>query len=246
MKMKKFLIGVAVIAGFAFLALLILDKPLPEGNAGPDAEALAEKMLEAIGYEAWEKIPYVAWSFRDAHHYVWDKKNHISSVKWDDYEAVINLNTISGRATKGGVELNGTELDEAVQTAWEYWCNDSFWLNAPAKINDAGTTRRIVIGEDESEQLLVQYASGGVTPGDAFLWKLDENYLPVAYKMWVSIIPIGGVEATWEDWVEKDGAMISTRHELGPFGIFIGRLKTGVSPNDFDLSENYFTSVIEG
>jgi hypothetical protein len=243
--MKKFLITALAIFAIATIAFLIVDDSLPEGKAGPDAEALAEQMLKAINSDAWEKIPFVSWSFRDAHHYVCDKGNHVSSVKWDDYEAVIDLNTVTGRVTKSGVELTGAELDEAVQTAWAYWCNDSFWLNAPAKATDAGTNRKIVTADDGSEQLLIQYESGGVTPGDAYLWILDENYLPTAYKMWVSIIPIGGVEATWENWVEKDGAMISTSHKMGPLEIPIGNLKVGNSPKDFGLAKNYFTSLSE-
>ncbi|MCZ4408110.1 hypothetical protein O3Q51_04790 [Cryomorphaceae bacterium 1068] len=243
--MKKFLIVVLVLIAVGAISFFVADEALPEGNAGPDAEALSEKVLDAVGYEAWEKIPFVAWSFRDAHHYVWDKEKHVARVKWDDYEAAIDLNTISGRASKAGVALEGAELDEAVQTAWAYFCNDSFWLNAPAKIKDSGTTRKIVIVEDGSQQLLVQYESGGVTPGDAYLWKLDENYLPTSYKMWVSIIPVGGVEASWEDWVEKEGAMISTSHKMGPLEIPIGNLKVGRSPEDFDLAKDFFTSTQE-
>jgi hypothetical protein len=243
--MKKFLVVTLIMIVAATIFYSILDESLPEGNAGPKAEALAEEMLNAIGHKAWEKIPFVAWSFRDAHYYVWDKQNHISQVKWEDYEAVIDLNNITGRATKGGEELNEAELNEAVQTAWAYWCNDSFWLNAPAKVKDAGTTRKIVTDDDGIEQLLIQYESGGVTPGDAYLWKLDENYIPTSYKMWVSIIPVGGAEATWEDWVEKDGAMISTRHKMGPFEIPIGNLEVGDSPEDFGLANDYFTSVLQ-
>ncbi len=243
--MKKFSIVVLVLIVVGAIAFFIANESLPEGKPGPDAEALAEKMLNAIGNKAWEKIPFVAWSFRDAHHYVWDKQNHVSQVKWDDYEAVIDLNSITGRVTKSGESLTGAELDEAVQTAWAYFCNDSFWLNAPAKVKDPGTTRKVVADEDGSQQLLVQYESGGVTPGDAYLWKLDENYLPTSYKMWVSIIPVGGVEASWENWVEKEGAMISTRHEMGPLEIPIGNLKVGDSPEDFGLAKDYFTSVSE-
>ena len=241
--MKNFLIVILVIVITGTIAFFIVDEPFPEGKAGPDAEALAEDMLNAINYEAWEKIPIVAWSFRDAHFYVWDKKNQVSQVKWEDYEAVIDLNNITGRVTKSGEPLEGAELNEAVATAWAYFCNDSFWLNAPAKVKDPGTIRKIVAAEDGSQQLLVQYESGGVTPGDAYLWKLDENYLPTSYKMWVSIIPIGGTEATWEDWVEKKGAMISTQHEIGPLEVPIGNLEFGESPEDFGLAKDYFTAL---
>jgi hypothetical protein len=50
--------------------------------------------------------------------------------------------------------------------------------------SDEGTTRSLVKNEDKTNGLLVSYASGGVTPGDAYLWKLDANGLPQSYKMW--------------------------------------------------------------
>jgi hypothetical protein len=241
--MKKFLLILLAIVVIAAVAFLIYDEPLPEGIPGPKAEALTEKMLDAINDDAWEKIPYVSWSFRDAHHYVWDKKNHISQVKWEDYEAIIDLNTVTGRVKKGGELLSGEEADEAIQTGWAYWCNDSFWLNAPAKADDPGTSRKIVKDEDGKDQLLVQYKSGGVTPGDAYLWQLDENFRPVSYKMWVSIIPVGGMKATWDGWVEKDGAWLATKHELGPMEVSIGNLRVGNSPSDFGLETDYFKAV---
>jgi hypothetical protein len=31
------------------------------------------------------------------------------------------------------------------------------------------------------------------------LYLVDENYIPKAWRMWVSIIPVGGIETSWED-----------------------------------------------
>jgi hypothetical protein len=241
MKKLLWIIGILIVLGF--LSFLIADESIPRGERGPEAEALAEKMMKAVGAEAWKKIPYVAWSFRGEHHYVWDKKNHIAQVEWDDYTAVIDLNKISGKAEKGGKLLEGEEASKTIRKAWSYWCNDSFWLNAPVKAMDPGTIRKIVREEDEMPKLLVQYETGGVTPGDAYLWILDENYLPQAYKMWVSIIPVGGVKATWADWQDFQGAKIATSHKLGPLEIPVENVKIGTSPRDFDLPEDYFTSI---
>jgi len=243
--MKKFLLIIGTVILVLFIAYLILDEPIPDGQRGPEAEALAEKMMVAVGAEEWREIPFVTWSFRGTNHYVWDKRNHVAQIKWDDYEVILDLNEVSGKAFREGLELQGEELDSAIETAWSYWCNDSFWLNAPAKAMDPGTVRKVVEGESGDDQLLVQYESGGVTPGDAYLWILDDQHRPTAYKMWVSIIPIGGVKATWGGWKEFDGAWLATEHKMGPMEIPVGDIKVGQSPGDFDLPGDYFLSVIE-
>jgi len=107
-------------------------------------------------------------------------------------------------------------LDAALDTAWRRWINDSFWLNPVVKAFDEGVARSVA-RVDGRDALLLQYRSGGVTPGDRYLWLLDENGLPRAWRMWVSIIPIGGLEASWEGWTRlSTGALVATRHQMGP------------------------------
>jgi hypothetical protein len=238
--MKKLLIILLFAIVSMVIGYYIYDDPRPEGLRGERVEMLTDKMLEAIGADQWEKLPMVAWSFSDAHHYVWDKQNQVAQVKWDDIEVAINLNDQSGEARKKGELLSGENSQKAMEKAWKYWCNDSFWLIAPAKIRDPGTRRYLTKLDNGRDGIMVEYSGGGVTPGDVYLWELDDDYLPKSYKMWVSIIPIGGVEATWESWENLDGAMISTLHKVGPLPIKITNLKTGNSPQDFGLESDYF------
>lgn len=241
--MKKGIVILLVLAVCVAGAWYYFNQPIPESKENIEAQTMADKMLNAIGIDAWDKIPFVQWTFRQKHHYVWDKRNDFAMIKWDDIEVKMDVKSASGKAFKNGEELDGKEADEAIKNAWAYWCNDSFWLNAPSKIRDGGTTLSIAKLDDGTDGLMVKYNSGGVTPGDAYLWALDENGLPKYFKMWVSVIPVGGVEATWTDWKTLDGAKISTLHEMGPMSIIIDNLAVADSITQLGLNTDYFKGI---
>jgi len=118
-----------------------------------------------------------------------------------------------------------------------------FWLSAPYKLHDPGVNLSLAKDADGKEGLLVQYDSGGVTPGDSYLWYLDETGLPTGYKMWVNIIPVGGVYASWSDWKSVEGGTrLSTEHELSMgfinLPIAIQNLKAGDSWSDLGYDSN--------
>lgn len=213
----KILIAIVLLFIIAFLVVkIVYSEKLPKGTKGPEAELLAQQMLSAINKDAWDTIPYVQWSFRDEHHYVWDKTNNEARISWDDIEVHLDLDEIQGKAYKNGNELSEREKNNSVNKAWSYWCNDSFWFYAPAKIYDPGTSRSTVTLDDGGQGLLITYESGGVTPGDSYLWVMDDSGLPVYWKMWTKIIPIGGVKTTWEDWVTlPGGAKVASVHKAG-------------------------------
>ena len=240
--LKRIGIFLGILIAAMFLLFLIKNESLPEGKTGPEADALAEKMLTAINKAAWDTTGVVSWTFAGRHYYIWDKKRHMTQVRWDDYVALIDLHKVSGIVSQNGTAIaDKAENDKLIQQAWSYWANDSFWLNAPAKAFDEGTTRSIVQLEDGSDGLMVSYASGGVTPGDSYLWILDENGLPQSYKMWVKIIPLGGVEATWEDWQTlSTGAKIAGNHKLGPMDIPVSDVKGAVNLSELTGEKDIF------
>ena len=156
-------------------------------------------MLRAINHDAYKQTNYIEWSFVGRQHYKWNKQQQLVEVKWG--ETVVNLNiqhTDSSTVTVNNSEVTGAARLESIEQAVAHFNNDSFWLIAPNKAFDPGTERRIVLLENGKKALLVSYSSGGNTPGDSYLWLLDETGLPNAFRMWVSVIPIGGLEATYE------------------------------------------------
>jgi len=242
--LKKFLKWIGILIGILLLIGLVLflvfNKKEPTGTKGAAAEALTQKMFKAIDKTAWDSTHYVQWSFAGMNHYVWDKEKHLVEVEWGNKRIILNPNEISGKAYKDNVLVEGNAGDKLVKKAWSNFCNDSFWLNAPAKAMDPGTERSIVKLDDGSEALKVKYSSGGVTPGDAYLWILDENSLPKSWQMWTQIIPVGGVEFGWNDWKKTStGAMLSTLHK-GVFDLKIENVKTGQSLAEMGISKNPF------
>ncbi|NKI32412.1 hypothetical protein [Croceivirga thetidis] len=230
--MKRILKWVGVI--FAILILLgivlawIKSEPLPAGENGQAANEHAEKMLKAMNSEAYAQTRYLEWSFRGGkNHYRWDKKLGICHIRWEDYKVVLNLNNLEkSEATKAHQPLEPDKKMEVVEKALEYFNNDSFWLVAPYKVFDKGTERSLVELENGEKGLLVTYQEGGSTPGDSYLWLLNDNGFPNSFKMWVGVIPIGGVEASWDNWlVTESGAFLPKTHQFGPMEFDMGNVR---------------------
>ncbi|WP_281540317.1 hypothetical protein [Maribacter aestuarii] len=222
----KIVLGVLILGLVAFgIIYAIYNEKLPEGRSGPEADALAENMLATLNYKQYQNTRFLEWSYQGGKNkYKWDKENGSVVVKWDNYEVKVDLIAPeSSLAFKNGERLNENENQDIVEKAIDYFNNDSFWLVAPYKVFDKGALRSIVALEDGSEALLVTYTSGGTTPGDSYLWILQPNGFPKSFKMWVKIIPIGGLEATWDDWlVTRSGAFLPKSHEFGPFTLSLG------------------------
>ncbi len=248
--MKKLLkiLGI-IVAAFILLfigAYLLYNKPLPEGTSGPEADRLAQKMMAAVGAENLDETNILTWTFKGSHHYIWDRKRNLVEVKGGENKVLLNLDDWQkGKAYDDGKVVTGEELDKKRGKAWELFCNDSFWFIAPTKVMDKGVERAIVKDEDGNDALLVTYTSGGVTPGDSYLWLLDNSGLPKAFRLWVSIIPIGGVKATWEDWKTLGtGLKVATNHKLGPVTLPITETAAAGTFAELNISEDPFAAIL--
>lgn len=193
----------------------LLSEARPTGEAGAEAEALTDKMLEGVGAAQWIQTGAVRWTFPRGHEHLWDRTRNFARVRWSGNEVLINLGTRKGVARVDGRPVSGTDKSELLEKAWALWANDSYWLNPVVKVRDEGTTRELVTMEGGERGLLVTYGAGGVTPGDAYLWMIDaKTGRPTGWKMWVSIIPLGGMEFDWEQWQQlPTGAWIAAGHD---------------------------------
>lgn len=227
-KLFKILIFLILFVAIGFGVLYYLyNKPLPTGESGPEADALAYRMLDALHYKKFNNTKIIEWSFRGDHSYEWNREKAIVKVSWRDN--VVELDLITPHSSKAYVNNKTVSYEAAqnlIENAQHYFNNDSFWLVAPYKVFDRGAERYLVDMEDGSEALLVTYRQGGDTPGDSYLWIIEPSGMPKSFRMWTKIIPIGGLEATWEGWIETEsGALLPTNHKFGPMSISMGEVK---------------------
>jgi len=230
-KILKIIAGVIIfltLPSLLFFGFLYFkyNEDLPTGAQGEKADALAYKMLDALDYEAYKTTNYIEWTFKRKHHYEWDRSNNTCNVFWKANKVVLDFNDHS--KSKAYIHSFKNESDIAqglIDKAVTYFNNDSFWVVAPYKVFDKGVERRLVKTRDNKDALLVTYTSGGSTPGDSYLWLLDNNGKPTAFKMWTSILPIDGLEASWNDWTTTEsGAQLPTFHKLLVLGLEIDGL----------------------
>ena len=234
MKTKKILkITTGAIIFLALPSLLFFgflyfkyNEDLPTGIEGEKADTIAYKMLDALNYEAYKSTNTIEWTFKKRHHYKWNKSKNTCEVYWKEYKVSLDLNDNSkSKVYIHGFIIDSDLSDELIEKAINYFNNDSFWLVAPYKVFDDGVERRLVKTENK-DAVLVTYTSGGSTPGDSYLWLLDDNDKPKAFKMWTSILPIGGLEASWSDWTTTEsGAQLPTFHKLLVLGLEITDIK---------------------
>ncbi len=209
----KFLLYVALlIVVVAIIGYFVMDKPVPNGTQGQEAEQLADEVLSSLNKEGYDRLKYIGFTFAGIHHYQWNKADNTVQVKWGEQDVFLNLNN----------EMQSFSLLEL--KAYEYFINDSFWLVAPFKVRDAGVIRSTVSLE-ETRGLLLTYTSGGVTPGDSYLWMIDSRGFPTSWKLWTSNIPIGGIEISWGGWKKLNDVWFSTIHKNSIKDILITNLE---------------------
>jgi hypothetical protein len=207
-------LALVLVAGIGAIVLALRHTRPAEGTSGPEADELAHALERSVDKDAWDRTGAVRWTFTAMkHQHLWDKNRQLARVRWDDLEVLVDINKKTGRAYRKGTEIQGAEVQGLVDKGYAFWANDSFWLNPVVKLFDPGVMRTVVTFDGGSRGLMVGYSSGGVTPGDQYMWIPGSDGRPAAWRMWVSVLPISGIEFRLGDWTRlSTGAQLATRH----------------------------------
>ena len=233
---------IAVVA--AFILFKSFDKSLPTGEVGPAADEMARAMMTAANIDAWHQTGAVEWDFAGRQQHLWDRDRGYVRVRWQQNEVLLELETKKGIARQDGQPLDAEAAAPLLEQAWSFWCNDSFWLNPVAKLFDDGTTRALAPLDGGGQGLLITYGSGGVTPGDSYLWAVGDDGLPTAWWMWTQILPLGGIEASWDGWITLDtGARVATLHDVGVLDLQLKDVRGAASLAELVDGEDPFAAL---
>ena len=241
------ILALPFILGFCILLIILLGSDSrPVGVEGAQADALARSLMSAVDHSAWQRTGAVRWDFGGRQEHLWDRRRQWARVRWGSHEALFDLATRQGLVRREGRPVAGEDVKELLETAWAHWCNDSFWLNPLAKLFDEGVVRTAVELEGGGQGLLVQYTSGGVTPGDSYLWIPGADGLPERWRMWTQIIPVGGLGASWEDWITLEtGARVATKHRIAVLNLRLSDVAGAVSLAELEPGEDPFAELAQ-
>jgi len=169
---------------------------------------VAEKIANAHGIQHWDKISSIAFTFnvdRDSSHF---------ERSWQWQPKTNRVTMISGDEI---TKYSRAEIDSTTLKADRSFINDKYWLLAPFNLVwDEGTTISEPIEEvaplsnKRLQKITITYSNeGGYTPGDAYDYYFDEDYL---IKEWVfrrqnSTEP--SLISSWENLQDFNGIKIA-------------------------------------
>lgn len=159
------------------------DAATEQPTVNDAADSLAMRTYEAIGGpEAWQRLPGLRFDFaieRGGDRSLVAK--HLWNRETGDYRlerttdngtevTLFNVNTREGSAYRDGEALNDEATAEALETAYQRYINDTYWLMAPAKLFDAGVNRSVARDSSSAayDVLHLTFGDVGLTPDDRY------------------------------------------------------------------------------
>lgn len=175
--------------------------------------SVAEKIANAHGFENWDKVSEVQFTFKVDRDTV---KGNGRSWIWKPKKNEITMSVGNAK-----VNYKRHEMDSSHIGADRAFINDKYWFLVPFQLVwDASATlsepvkKESSIGKETLDMITITYPSeGGYTPGDAYDIFYDENYL---IKEWVfrqgnSETP--SLATTFENYQDFNGIKVAIDHK---------------------------------
>ena len=204
---------------FSFLFFIVLvvsscksDRKKDNNTLGKTNDTtISEKIAHAYGFENWNRVTLIEFTFnvdKDSTHYE-------RSWCWNP-----KTNDVTAMSKKDTIQYNRNHVDSLTINTDRGFINDKYWLLAPFQLLwDKGASMSEAIKESApiskkiiNKSTLTYPNNGGYTPGDAYDFYFDDNYL---IKEWVyrkgnqkepSLI------SSWENQQDFNGIKLALDH----------------------------------
>ena len=200
---------------FCLLIIFIACKSDHNKQNISDAEikslTIAQKIANEHGYNNWGKVSRIDFVFnvdRDTIHFE-------RSWQWEP-----KANTVVMISEDDTIAYNRTQIDSTNINADKAFINDKYWLLAPFNLvwdKDVTLSDPVKdispIGKKQLNKITLTYSNlGGYTPGDAYDFYYDDNFL---IKEWIfrrANTNEPTLITTWEDYKVYNGIKIAMSH----------------------------------
>ena len=175
--------------------------------------SVAEKIANAHGFNNWKNVNSIRFTFnvdRDTTHYE-------RQWKWEPKKNKVTIN--ENKAT--AFAYNTTSVDSTSILTDEEFINDKFWLLSPFNLVWAeGTTistpikDTTIISKTVLNKITLLYSQkGGYTPGDAYDFYYDDNYMIKEWSFRKGNAKTPSLTTKWENYKNFNGLKIATSHK---------------------------------
>ena len=207
--MKKILLFFIAIAVFSSCK----EKSNSEKSEDTVALSVPEKIAMAHGFENWPDVKEIQFTFnvdRDTVHF---ERSWIWQTGTNKVSMILKSDTTT---------YHRAELDSTLLKVDAGFINDKYWLLAPFNLiwdkdsfeYEHSENVSAPISKKPMQKLTIVYGNeGGYTPGDAYDFFFEDDYI---IKEWVfrkSNQPEPSTITTWEDYVTIGGLRISRMHK---------------------------------
>lgn len=211
-------------------ALVLLTLALSAGGSPLAAESdtraveLAESVLEKMGgRRAWDETRVIHWRFFGRRLHYWDRATGDVRIESDGRVVLMNLWTTFGRVWQNGAALEGPALRQALDEAYAWWVNDSYWFLMPYKLLDPGVNLRdggpspLADGRP-ADRLVLTFDEGvGLTPENKYdVWIARDTGL---VEQWAYYPEASDAEPAftlpWGGWKRFGEILLATEHGRG-------------------------------
>ncbi|NND16779.1 MAG: hypothetical protein HKN89_10720 [Eudoraea sp.] len=176
------------------------------------SKSLLDSIADAYGYQEWPNVKQVSFTFNVER----PARKYARSWQWD-----VKENTVTAIIDTVTVYYDRKQVDSTLLATDARFINDSYWFLFPFKLvwDKESFTFNVDDHIDSADKEIMRKVtivygdSGGYTPGDAYDFYIDSDYMIREWAWRKSNDSVAGIRTKLQGLKDYDGLKITTRHE---------------------------------